>query len=543
MISDKNELESLLNPFPPHFKKNSADKSNPAISLYGRRFYKDQPPVEYLAEFLLVFASPKQDPQSVNDHRDAYCFTAPTSEKHGTSGYWAEYHVALKLFAFFPGSRLETRHPVHQKAYLNALNDLKAKVSGSIEKKEETVRLLQSLLSGFVGVAKNRTWVTYSFLPVSSAFLSKEVTWNHPDAMRKKVHDWDSSKNFFDKNTRNFMGRGGELLFVQLANLFSEPNNEDILAMLSDNAYRHLKDICVIKLAQDLEGQLQNLLEQAVEPLANLARLIEDSLSKYQLTEEPQFSDLGWTPKVTRIEALLFAHEMKNICTANVSSLEKFDLLQTLCCMQVLRSLCFQARRLLNQEEKITHGFIGDFSWIVSDQETPAGTPIRLMAQNSFSRIDAMLYRAIECQFLHIKPLDRETKDKVLENAHDNCFRHFRKLTKEIGLVTPRKGNGQRFVLTPELLRFLVAALLQPGERVRLTEFYRRAFAHYGLALGGDALNAGLEWCGNAGKKKSYAVAVDTLWIEEALQQGGFLVELSDAVSMVYNPGTARKSA
>jgi hypothetical protein len=37
-----------------------ADQRNPAIRLYGRRFYKDQTPVEYLAEFLLVFASPKQ---------------------------------------------------------------------------------------------------------------------------------------------------------------------------------------------------------------------------------------------------------------------------------------------------------------------------------------------------------------------------------------------------------------------------------------------------------------------------------------------------
>jgi len=248
-------------------------------------------------------------------------------------------------------------------------------------------------------------------------------------------------------------------LFVQLANLFSEPNNENILAMLEDKSYRHLKSICVNELAQDLEDQLQNLLEKAIEPLANLARLIEDSLSDYQLTE-PQFSDLGWTPKITRIEALLFAHEMKNICTANVSSLEKFDLLQTLCCMQVLRSLCFQARRLLNQEEKITHGFIGGFSWIVSDPEVPAGSPIRLMAQNSFNRIDAMLYRAIECPFLHLKPIDIENKEgkNILKNAHDNCFRHFRKLTKEIGLVTPRNGSGQRFVLTPELLRFLVAA-------------------------------------------------------------------------------------
>ena len=37
----------------------AADQTNPAIQIYGRRFYKDQTPVEYLAEFLLVFASPK----------------------------------------------------------------------------------------------------------------------------------------------------------------------------------------------------------------------------------------------------------------------------------------------------------------------------------------------------------------------------------------------------------------------------------------------------------------------------------------------------
>lgn len=32
---------------------------NPAIQIFGRRFYKDQTEIEYLAEFLLVFLSQK----------------------------------------------------------------------------------------------------------------------------------------------------------------------------------------------------------------------------------------------------------------------------------------------------------------------------------------------------------------------------------------------------------------------------------------------------------------------------------------------------
>ena len=41
-------------------QEDELDQKNPAIRLYGRRFYKDQTPIEYLAELLLVFASAKK---------------------------------------------------------------------------------------------------------------------------------------------------------------------------------------------------------------------------------------------------------------------------------------------------------------------------------------------------------------------------------------------------------------------------------------------------------------------------------------------------
>jgi hypothetical protein len=128
------------------------------------------------------------------------------------------------------------------------------------------------------------------------------------------------------------------------------------------------------------------------------------------------------------------------------------------------------------------------------------------------------------------------TKDD-LKNGDDNVFKHFRKFTKEIGLVVPRKGNGQRFTLHQGLLRFLVAVLVSPGECIRLTHFYERVFAHYGIALGGEQLSVALNWSGDEIAGGSYAISSSTAWVEEALQQGGFLIELSDAVSMVKNPG------
>lgn len=155
----------------------AADQTNPAIRLYGRRFYKDQTPVEYLAEFLLVFASPKGE-----ERKHAFSLTLETENDQAI--YWPKDRVALKLFSFFPSSKLETRHHVHQEVYLQALEKLRARIFGS-EEKDEAIRLLQSLFAGFVGVAKNRTWVTHSFLPASNVLLARELDWLHSKAVKK----------------------------------------------------------------------------------------------------------------------------------------------------------------------------------------------------------------------------------------------------------------------------------------------------------------------------------------------------------------------
>jgi hypothetical protein len=499
-------------------------QGNPAIQLYGRRFYKDQTPVEYLAELLLVFASDKGEHQGGR-------YTLSLAAGSTPACYWPNDLITLKLFSFFPSSKLETRHPVHQKAYLQAISDLKGKISGTEDEKDETVRLLQSLFGGFAGVARNRTWATHSFLPASSALLSREVNWLHSAAMRDvTLQDWESASQHFATDRHNFMARGGELLFLQLAHLFSGEHHETLDSIKADRSYNHIPRIELVDLKDEIECELQSLLETAIGPIKELSNFIETALGGLCLEGLANRAPLGWVPTSSALEAYLFANELRNICNSALGSLEKIDFLQTLVCMQVLRSLCFQAQRVDNGSNG-SPGFVGGYSWIVASSNAPPQSAVRKLAQSSFERIEAMLYRVLR----HVAHREDLGVDNFSE-ADKHGLQLFRKLAKELDLVIPRTGRGQRFALSPRLLRFLVAALIEKGERVRLTEFYARVFAHYGIALGDKQLLVALGANGNLEETQDYTAVADTAWVEEALQQGGFLVELSDAVSIVHNP-------
>lgn len=525
------EIREYLKPFPRSAKTNELDgeKTNAANRLYGRRFYKDQTPVEYLAEFLLVLSSPKHMDGTGRFELDL------VMNDSGTYSYWPEDRVALKLFAFFPSSKLETRHLIHREAYLRVIQVLRDAIEGSSAQKDETVRLLQSLLGGFVGVAKNRTWVTYSFLPASKALLSRELDWLQSKAQADtNLKEWQDAKKYFATDRHNFLARGGELLFLQLANLFSDPASPDLLRIMKRPEYQHLGDNTISERKRRIESGLRIIIDDAIRPLNNLVVMIEERLSSFSLYTAGKMAPLGWVPAVSRVEALLFAYEVDNICSLSLSSLEKLDLLRILCCFQVLRSLCFQARRL-DDGEDITLGFCGQYAWVVSAPEAGVSSPIRRISQASVTRIEALLYRVIRN-----KRLDVNSIGGSLAEADKHGFQIFRKIAKEIGLMIPIKGPGQRFTLSPDLVRFLVAALVRPGEAVRLNVFYDRVFAHYGIALAGAPLVEALRWSSAAGHEKSYGIDISTGWIEETLQQGGFLIELSDAVSIVHNPDGTR---
>ena len=516
-----------------------ADKVNPAIKLYGRRFYKDQTRLEYLAEFLLAFSSAK-----LKNGEGKFSFKLLPEAPKESAYYYPKEKIALKLFTFFPSSKLETRHIVHRQAYQEALVKVEKSIGGNDNnKKKEFIKILQNLFYGLVGVANNRTWVTSCFLPASASLIAREVNWEHVKATKErlgKVTDWNTSKKYFSNSLRNFMSRGGESLFLQLANLFEEIDNNRLDELFESGAYGHLK-FRVTNLQENIEKDLKDLVDGSLENIEDLIDFIEKELENYKTQDEKkgeeegkERSSFGWIPRSTLFEAFLFATEIENICQSNIGSLDKINLLQTLCGMQVLRSLCFQARRLDDTLPE-TKGFIGNYVWIVANPDDPVSSPTRKMAMNSFEKIESMLYRVLRHPLLQSVESEKSISDKGFKNADDNGYRHFNKFAKELNLVIPRKGPGARFALDYELLRFLVTALIRPGENIRLDQFYERIFAHYGIAIGNQLAEA-VKWINSQDDKDTYSVASNNQWIEEALKQGGFLVELSDAVSMVRNP-------
>jgi hypothetical protein len=100
--------------------------------------------------------------------------------------------------------------------------------------------------------------------------------------------------------------------------------------------------------------------------------------------------------------------------------------------------------------------------------------------------------------------------ESVIAEADDHVFKLFRKLGKEIGLVVPPTGPHMRLTLPSDLVRFLVASLIEPGTRVRLDEFYRRIYAHYGIALSSKAVSEALGWLGDS--MDALAVPQESIW-------------------------------
>src|SRR5215469_13466587 len=104
----------MVKPFPPCIKRQMDRKGdedfNPAIRLFGRRFFGDQSIAELLLEFLLVATSLKR----IGDHTVASESLLPEFEvlrswPHSRPlEYAPKARLNLKLFAFLGASKLET---------------------------------------------------------------------------------------------------------------------------------------------------------------------------------------------------------------------------------------------------------------------------------------------------------------------------------------------------------------------------------------------------------------------------------------------------
>jgi len=124
---------------------------------------------------------------------------------------------------------------------------------------------------------------------------------------------------------------------------------------------------------------------------------------------------------------------------------------------------------------------------------------------------------------------------ETLYREADSKYGHklFLALGKRLGLIIPKRGAGARFAMTEDVLRYLVLALLRPGERCTYDSFLNRLYLHYGIAIEGDLLSEAARWS-DLPPTASIQPGRGS-WPADALRAGGFLVQLSDACAVVRN--------
>jgi hypothetical protein len=531
---------------------------NPAVQLFGRRFFADQTVAELLVELLLVATAAKRWGTISVSEECVFPEIAILKDPSNTAQieYSAKARVNLKMFAFLGASKLETRHKTHRDHYRRLISDMTAdsrmRVSGETSKLE-VLRTLESLFLGFQGVGGNRTWCAQSFIPFCIEVLAAETLWNETQAGRDAVDTWDGVVtrfgHFFSLGRHRFLARGGELLYLQICNALRQEASElerwakETGLGLIPREYEpeQLRNVLgsallsILKACPEATGQLASFIDTGADP---------DTAARTDMPDgEPRFTACGWCPGESWPEGLLFAIELLRVCEATMDSIEKLELLEIGCALQLLRSLCAQSARhapLGGKNSKAPNLF--GFMWALSDPEGEH-TVVKQISRRCVNAVQRLIYDAIRIAKIRSVVSAQEAEDvrrggkwKDPYGEADSRYGHklFVTVAKRIGLIVPKRGAGARFVLTDKLLRFLVIALVRPGERISYETFKNLLFAHYGIAVDDIMLGKACEWCGT--KRLSMIGGATDSWMIGMLDAAGMLLRLSDSCSLVYNP-------
>lgn len=544
----------MVDPFPPinlnRIEYRGPDR-NPGVQLFGRRFFVDQTVAELLLELLLVATSPKRvgdrDLSSEQLFPDVELLRAWPNGKH--LEYASRARLNLKLFAFLGASKLETRHETHRQQYRNLVNLLQSPMylTGAEDgERLDFLQTIENLFLGFLGVGEERTWCAQSFLPVTRNLVAGESIWRETRAKRKKPDSWEEALRFFSHSQQLFLSRGGEVLYLQICNALRQKGKTiKAWASSAELDLSPLTDPVVLR--EELETGFGRIFDRHADPVGKLATFIDSGIDPNTSNQTdiatdggPYFSDCGWCPTESWPEGLLFAVELVHLCKAEIDPIERIELLEIACAMQVLRSLCAQSARHSNGHGS-TEKWPG-FYWVLSDPEGKHDVLKRLSRRN-LDVVTRTIYQAIRHPDI-LRVLDQQQQDDKIRGRNwrdpyreaDSRYGYklFLAMAKRIGLIVPKRGAGARFVLNDRILRFLVMSLIPPGYRLTYESFKWALFSHYGIATDVETIGRASEWCDTA--KLSTLGRTTDWWLAEMLEASGVLVQLSDSSSLVKNP-------
>jgi len=522
-------------------------EDNPAIQLFGKRLFNDQSSMEFLIELLLVTTSSKQIGET-----DPFNTPLPTADMLKEWPLTAELRYApkarlnLKLFAFMGASRLDSRHETHRQHYKDVLQKLHDSIRvAEAGSENDVLRTLENLFLGFQGTGVGRTWCAQSFIPVSKGLLAGEAIWNETAARRTPPQSWDNlledQQTYLTMNKHRFLARGGEVLYLQICNALRQPpeavrrwNNESGVQLEpkeQDPAWLH----------QQLQDELAKLHDHCPQTVTDIAEFLDTGVESATAAAtdntdggEPRYVTAGYCPADSWKEGYLFAVDLLRLCQADLDVIERLQLLETACAMQVLRNLATQSARHCPSEHETTWpGYRLAIS--APNEDSPA---LKRLSRHTAKVVEKLIYRAIRCEDVHL-PDDEIVREKLLKEA-DRRYggKLFVGMAKRIGLLVPRRGAGVRFTLNAQLLRLLVVTTVPIGGRLTYDRFKELLEARHGLVFDIDGFKRASTWMDGSG----WIFGDNSIdyWLQEMLEAAGLLIHLSDSCALVVNPVTQK---
>jgi len=493
------------------------DEKNLAIRTYGHRIFEGQTLPEYLLEFALVFLAdkPEKDPSLGSSGR------FPTRRvAKGELEYSTDARIGLKRFIFFERSKQQNRLKIDQYAY----QEMRKLLEGKIECDDDltatqAVDIIQELFYGYNAVLLNRSWFAQSLLPVSRMLI-------FPEAMRRSarnrsfrrygvdnidVRDLPEVDTEFDFNSYLFLARGGEVYYLHVLTGLLQTQDAE--------------------LRYSIEEGLSQLFDSRPE-LSRLAYWIQHTWDEYMgydgHNERKITKTCQWIPTEYEIRASYTCRELASFLQARMDALQKIELLSLGVVIQILRMMHDRAGALVKRT--ITRP-----AWIVHVPGC-ASNDVKSLATRSYQQCEDDLFGALYTQ-KHPNESPDELREMVAKAAH-NAHLLFRKLGKAAGLVVPPKGSNMRFSVSEDLLKFFVLALIEPGEKMLLSDFLSKLYEHFGIIIGSSEFSAYQE----ENQINSSAIGDSSLLraneeaFKDMLKACGFLRDLSDATAIVENP-------
>ena len=514
-------------------QKELPENQNLQIQAYGRRIKKDQTIPEYLLEFLLVF---------IGESNDKFGFDKASEECNKAIEYRINTNIGLKRFIFFENSKLDNRFEIDSKAYEKLREILKNKISVNSYYEDDVLDIIQELFYGFSAVTKNRGWFAQSLMPIC-----KETIF--PEAMGKKgirkPLRFDRDKVEIDKKfefkEHNFMARGGEVYYLHILQGLSKIREQD------ESQYFKLKD--------SIQNNIFNLINSYPQ-ISTIAKWINSNwnefMSKHCKEDIEEIEKMNketmscqWITERYRRRSEYTVKELNNLLICETSEFEKIDLLNTAIIIQTLRMMVESSKCISENKEE------SNPMWLIHVPSTSeVDNKVKKLAVQEYKNIEESMEisiskmlerkRQVEFEESNIRTSKKVTKNKsdliLLKEANEDSFKLLRKLGKDIGLITPLRGDNMRLSINDPIIRFLVLSLVEPNTKQTLKTFLKKLYKHYGIVIGPEEYNQYInDNAINSNNDVSY-LNYNLMEFQNLLRKNGFLRELSDATSIVENP-------